>query len=139
MEHRNNTNQLNEPAIAGTDPSQSNPPRKKRWNLLSAVFMVALIAVTITILFKDTSISEVWTAVQSADPLWLLAALGAALFASVLFGVALHIGLRALYHKPIPNLDAPPTPFACICAKWGKWNCSPAKTKSRLPKKSKMP
>jgi len=104
MEYKNNTNQLNEPAITGTDSSHSNPPKKKRWNLLSAIFMLALIAVTIAILFRDTSISEVWSAVQSADPLWLLAALGAALFAAVLFGVALHIGLRALYRKPIPLL-----------------------------------
>ncbi len=104
MEQKNITNQLNEPENTCTDPSQSNPPRKKRWNLLSAVFMLALIVVTIVILFKDTSISEVWSAVQSADPLWLLAALGAALFAAVLFGVALHIGLRALYRKRIPLL-----------------------------------
>ena len=104
MEQKKKTNQLNEPETACTDPSQSNPPKKKRWNLLSAVFMLALIAVTIVILFKDTSITEVWTAVQSADPLWLLAALGAALFAAVLFGVALHIGLRALYRKRIPLL-----------------------------------
>ncbi len=102
MEQENKTNQLNEPASTCTDPSQSNPPRKKRWNLLSAVFMLALIAVTIAILFQDTSISEVWSAVQSANPFWLLAALGSALFASVLFGVALHIGLRALYRRPIP-------------------------------------
>jgi len=101
---QNITNQTKEPVNAGTDSSPSNPPKKKRWNLLSAVFMVALIAVTIAILFKDTSISEVWAAVQSANPLWLLAALGAALFAAVLFGVALHIGLRALYRKPIPLL-----------------------------------
>ena len=104
MEQKNHTNQLNEPENTCADPSQSNPPRKKRWNLLSAVFMLALIVVTIVILFKDTSISEVWSAVQSADPLWLLAALGAALFAAVLFGVALHIGLRALYRKRIPLL-----------------------------------
>ena len=34
---------------------------------------------------------------------------------------------------------APPTPCACICAKWGKWICSPAKTKSKSPKKLKTP
>ena len=104
MEYRNNINQLNEFAVGDKDPSQSNPPRKKRWNLLSAVFMVALIAVTLVLLFRDTSISEVWSAVQSANPLWLCAALGAALLASVMFGIALHIGLRALYQKPIPLL-----------------------------------
>lgn len=84
--------------------TQSGRPRKKRWNVLSALFMIALIVATLAILFKDTSISEVWSAVRSADPLWLLAAFGAAIFASLLFGVALHIALRALYKRPIPFL-----------------------------------
>lgn len=104
MEQKQATNQKNERAVADVDPSQSRPPKKKRWNILSAVFMVALIAVTLVILFRDTSISNVWSDMQSADPLWLLAAFGAALLASVMFGVALHIGLRALYRKRIPFL-----------------------------------
>lgn len=89
---------------AGVDPQPSNPPKKKRWNMLSALFMVALIAVTLVLLSRDTSLPEVWSAVQTADPLWLVAALGAALFAALLFGVALHIALRALYRRPISLL-----------------------------------
>ena len=87
------------PVSGNTGADHTSQPKKKRWNLLSAVFMVALIAVTLIVLFKDTSISEVWSAVQSANPIWLLAALVAALFASIMFGVALHISLRTLLGK----------------------------------------
>ncbi|MPM65813.1 hypothetical protein SDC9_112715 [bioreactor metagenome] len=56
---------------------------------------------TLYVIFRDTSLSGLWSAVQSCDPLWLAAALGASLFASLMFGVALHLALRVLYGKPI--------------------------------------
>ena len=37
------------------------------------------------------------------------------------------------------NSAVPPTRYACICAKWGRWICSRAKTKSLSLKKSKPP
>ena len=89
----------NTPVHGASVAEPTSKPKKKRWNILSAVFMVALIAVTLVVLFKDTSISEVWSAVQSANLFWLLAALAAALFASVMFGIALHISLRTLNRR----------------------------------------
>ena len=76
----------------------------KRFRILSMLFMLALIAVTLFVILSDTSLGEIWTAVQSSDPLWLLGALGASLFASLMFVVALHIALRALYGRPISLL-----------------------------------
>ena len=72
---------------------QNTPKNNKRLRLISTLFMLALIAVTLYVIFRDTTLSEFWSAVQSADPLWLLAALGASLFASLMFGVALHFAL----------------------------------------------
>ncbi|NLI52745.1 MAG: flippase-like domain-containing protein [Clostridiales bacterium] len=80
------------------------PKKSKRLRLLSTLLMLALIAVTLIVIFRDTSLGEFWTAVRSADIGWLLAALGASLVASLMFGVALHIALRALYGKPISFL-----------------------------------
>jgi uncharacterized protein (TIRG00374 family) len=72
--------------------------------MISTLIMLVLIAVTLYVIFRDTSLGEFWTAVQSTDPLWLLAAFGAALFASLMFGVALHLALRVLYGRPISLL-----------------------------------
>ena len=80
------------------------PKKSKHLRLVSTLFMLALIAVTLVVIFRDTSLSELWNAVRSANLWWLLGALGAALFASLMFGVALHIALRALYGKPISFL-----------------------------------
>ena len=80
------------------------PKKSKHLRLVSTLFMLALIAVTLVVIFRDTSLSELWNAVRSANIWWLLGALGAALFASLMFGVALHIALRALYGKPISFL-----------------------------------
>ena len=80
------------------------PKKNKHLRLVSTLFMLALIAVTLVVIFRDTSLSELWNAVRSANLWWLLGALGAALFASLMFGVALHIALRALYGKPISFL-----------------------------------
>ncbi len=83
-------------------PGESGPSKKnKKLRLASMLFMLALIAVTLYIVFRDTSLKEVWSSVLDANPLWLLAALGASLFASLMFGVALHIALRALYGRRI--------------------------------------
>lgn len=85
-------------------PENGKPERTRRIQLISSLLMLALIAVTLFIILRDTSLSEIWSAVQTADPLWLLATLGASLFASLMFGVALHIALRALYGRPISLL-----------------------------------
>lgn len=78
--------------------------KSKRLRLVSTLFMLALIAVTLVVIFRDTSLGDLWDAVRSANLWWLLAALGAAVFASLMFGVALHIALRALNGKPVSFL-----------------------------------
>jgi glycosyltransferase 2 family protein len=94
-----------QPQVAETASMPSGEPdsnkKSKRFRLISTIFMLALIGVTLAIIFRDTSLGEVWTAVQSANPWWLFAALGASFVASLMFGVALHIALRVLYGKPI--------------------------------------
>lgn len=96
---------LNNSAPQNASPEHENTPKNnKRLRLISTLFMLALIAVTLYVIFRDTSLGEFWTAVQSSDPLWLLAALGAALLASLMFGVALHLALRVLYGRRIPFL-----------------------------------
>ena len=89
------------PDGAAETPSGENKKSSKKLRLISTLFMLVLIAVTFYIIFRETSLNEIWTAIQTSNPLWLLAALGASIFASVMFGVALHIALRALYKKPI--------------------------------------
>lgn len=84
-----------------TPPESGGKKSDKRFRIGSMIFMLALIGVTLFVIFRDTSIGEIWTAIQSADPRWLLGALSSSLFASVMFGVALHIALRVLYQKPI--------------------------------------
>ena len=94
---------VNEKAPEGATTPETGKSNKssKRLRIFSMLLMLALIAVTLFVIFRDTSIGEIWSAVQSCDPLWLAAALGASLFASVMFGVALHLALRVLYGKPI--------------------------------------
>ena len=95
----------NKTAPTSAPPVQGqNKKNSKRLRVFSMLLMVALIGVTLFVIFRDTSLGEFWSAVQTSDPLWLLAALGAALFASLMFGVALHIALRVLYGKPISLL-----------------------------------
>ena len=104
IEHMKNTCNTTEPPVLPA-AEESCPPAgakpKRRWSILGSVFLVALIAGAMLFAFRDTSISEVWKAVQTADPLWLLAALGASLVSALMFGVALHISLRALNGKPV--------------------------------------
>lgn len=92
------------PNGAAAAPNRENKRSSKKLRLISTIFMLVLIAVTLYIIFRDTSLTQFWSAVQSSDPLWLLAALGAAVFASLMFGVALHLALRVLYGKPISLL-----------------------------------
>ena len=94
---------MNEASQTREQPPEQGKSKtnNKRVRVVSMLFMLALIAVTLFVIFRDTSLGEMWSAVQSADPLWLLGALGASLFASVMFGIALHIALRALYGRPI--------------------------------------
>lgn len=99
-----NNNVKNAASQNASPEHQNTPKNNKRLRLISTLFMLALIAVTLYVIFRDTTLSEFWSAVQSADPLWLLAALGASLFASLMFGVALHFALRVLYGKRIPFL-----------------------------------
>lgn len=89
------------PESAATPENGKNSKSSKRLRVLSMLLMLALIAVTLYVIFRDTSIGEIWSAVQSCDPLWLAGALGASVFASLMFGVALHLALRVLYGKPI--------------------------------------
>ena len=96
--------QQNAEVVSAQTGNASSPKKSKRLRLLSTLFMLALIAVTLVVIFKDTSLSELWNAVRSADPWWLAGAFGAAVFASLMFGVALHIALRALYGRPISFL-----------------------------------
>lgn len=88
------------------DAPEANQVKKSnpRLRLVSTLLMLALIAVTLYVIFRETSLGEIWSAVQTADPLWLIAALGASLFASAMFGFALHIALRTLYGRPISFL-----------------------------------
>lgn len=73
----------------------------QRFRLISTALMLALLVATLYFIFRETSIGEIWKAVQSSDPLWLLGALGVSLFAALLFGLALHLALRVLYGRPI--------------------------------------
>lgn len=91
-------------AASGAAAKAEKTKKNKRMRLISTLFMLVLIAVTMIVIFRDTSLGEFWTAVQKADPLWLLGAFGSSLFAALMFGVALHIALRALYGKPISLL-----------------------------------
>ncbi len=97
----NEIKQETTPQGATTTDNGKNPKRNKRLRIVSMLFMLVLIAVTLFVIFRDTSLGEMWSAVQTSDPLWLAAALGASLFASLMFGVALHLALRVLYGKPI--------------------------------------
>ena len=36
-----------------------------------------------------------------------------------------------------PSSAAPPTRCACTCARWARWNCSPAKARSASPSASR--
>lgn len=89
------------PAAVQTASQPAAAKPKRRWSVFGSIFMVALIAGAMLLAFRDTSISDVWEAVQSADPLWLLAALGASLVSALMFGISLHISLRALNGKPV--------------------------------------
>ena len=105
IEHMKQTTTTTEPPAAPAAAETAQQPAaakpKRRWSVFGSIFMVALIAGAMLIAFRDTSISEVWKAVQSADPRWLLAALGASLVSALMFGIALHISLRALNGKPV--------------------------------------
>ena len=96
-----NMTQQEVPTGTQETPNGENKKSSKSLRLISTLFMLVLIAVTFYIILRDTSLTKIWSAVQTSDPLWLLAALGASLLASVMFGVALHIALRALYGKHI--------------------------------------
>ncbi len=97
--------QTSQPQNAETHAQSSgeagSSKKSKRFRFVSTIFMIALIGVTFVIIFRDTSLKEVWAAVQSANPWWLLGALGASFIASLMFGIALHIALRALYGRPV--------------------------------------
>lgn len=108
IRNMNDLKQTSQPRNAETHAQSSgeagSSKKSKRFRFVSTIFMLALIGVTFVIIFRDTSLKEIWTAVQSANPWWMLGALGASFVASLMFGVALHIALRALYGKPISFL-----------------------------------
>lgn len=92
------------PKSAAAPASGRNKKSGSRLRVISILLMLALIAVTLSVIFRETSIGEIWSAVQSCDFAWLATGLGASLFASLMFGVALHIALRALYGKRLSLL-----------------------------------
>lgn len=96
----------NETCLQQADAPEAYQPKKSnpRLRLISTLLMLALIAVTLYFIFRETSLGEIWSAVQTADPLWLIAALGSSLFASLMFGLALHLALRTLYGRPVSLL-----------------------------------
>ncbi len=73
--------------------------KNKRLRLISTLLMFALIAATLIVIFRDTSLGKFWSAVTGARIGWLLAALGTSLLAALMFGVALHLALRVLYGR----------------------------------------
>ncbi len=100
MDSMNEMTQQPAPQSAAPE-SGKNKMNSKRLRLVSTILMLVLIAVTMVVILRDTSLYEIWSAVETSDPRWLLAALGAAFIASLMFGVALHLALRALYQKRI--------------------------------------
>jgi len=84
--------------------TDSQSHKKKHWRLLSTLLMIVLIAVTMIIVFSDTSIADVWADVRSVDPVWLSLALAASLMSVVMLGVALHISLKSLHKESVSLL-----------------------------------
>jgi uncharacterized protein (TIRG00374 family) len=93
--------EANATVVRDTNASASQSHKKKHWRLLSTLLMVALIAVTMIVILSDTSISDVWDAVRSVNPVWLGLALAASLLSIVMLGLALHISLKTLHKEPV--------------------------------------
>lgn len=89
------------PLPAAAEEAGEQKPANRKWNRVGSILMLALVAVVLIVVFQETSLAEVWSAVRSADPLWLALAAAASLGASLLFGVTLHIALCAFYGKPV--------------------------------------
>jgi uncharacterized protein (TIRG00374 family) len=87
-----------------TAHSGTQSHKKKHWRLLSSLLMITLIAVTMIVIFHDTSISDIWTNVKSVNPVWLSFAMAASLLSIVMLGVALHISLCTLHNKRVSFL-----------------------------------
>lgn len=71
-------------------------PKKKPNRFLSIAFLLLMIGATVYIVFRDTSLSDVWSTIVSVDPFWLSLAAAASLFSTFLLGYALFISLRRL-------------------------------------------
>ncbi len=87
--------------VKDANATDSQSHKKKHWRLFSTLLMIALIAVTMIVIFSDTSIADVWEDVRSVNPVWLGLALAASLMSVVMLGVALHISLKALHKEPV--------------------------------------
>lgn len=87
--------------VKDTSATASQSHKKKHWRLFSTLLMIALITVTMIIIFKDTSIADVWSDVRSVNPLWLGLAFAASLLSIVMLGVALHISLETLHRDHV--------------------------------------
>ena len=77
-------------------------PRKNKRRFLSAFFLVLMIAATIYIVFRDTSLADVWVAIRQVNLLWLLLAAAASLFATFLLGYALYVSFQQLSKERVP-------------------------------------
>ncbi len=107
MKHRSSagTAPLAPPVLPGGENQPgAQKPTSKLWNRIGSLLMLALITVVMIVVFRDTSIPEVWSAIRSVDPFWFALAIAASLLSSLMFGFALHISLRTLYGKRIPLL-----------------------------------
>jgi len=89
--------------VVQRDAAQSGTQnhKKKHWRLLSTLLMITLIAVTMIVIFHDTSIADVWKDVKSVNPVWLGLAMAASLLSVVMLGVALHFSLRTLHSERV--------------------------------------
>lgn len=92
--------------VVKKDAARSNTQnhKKKHWRLISTLVMLALIAVTMIVIFHGTSIADVWADVLSVNPVWLGLAMAASLLSIVMLGVALHFSLRTLHSERVSLL-----------------------------------
>ena len=55
------------PQGAATPENGNSKKSSKRLRVFSMLLMLALIAVTLYVIFRETSLGEIWSAVQSCD------------------------------------------------------------------------
>ncbi len=88
------------------EPTHVRSKKQKRTRRFGALLMLLLVGVTLYLIFRDTSLADVWASVKSVNPLFLALAAAASLFSSALLGFALYIALRALCGKRVSLWDS---------------------------------